>query len=71
MPLPTTCPRCDAALARGHIAGQMVHLNWIAAGDSVGLTTLGKQHLATGSLFRPPMLSAARCRACGLGVFEA
>ncbi|WP_366139818.1 PF20097 family protein [uncultured Modestobacter sp.] len=71
MALPTTCPRCDTALARGHIAGQAVYLNWIAEGESVGLTALGNEHLATGSLFRPPMLAAVRCGSCGLGVFEA
>ncbi|TQN44157.1 hypothetical protein FHU33_3648 [Blastococcus colisei] len=37
----------------------------------MGPVTLGKQHLATGSLFRPPMLPAARCSSCSLGVFEA
>lgn len=70
MPLPTTCPRCNAELERGSIAGQGVYLNWIPEGDTVGWTTLRKEHLATGTLFRPPMLSAARCTSCGLGIFE-
>lgn len=71
MPLPPTCPRCDGVLEPGRIAGQAVHLNWIPEGGSVGWTTLGKEHLATGTFVRPPMLAAARCTSCGLGVFEA
>lgn len=69
MPLPTTCPRCNAELERGSIVGQAVYLNWIPHGDSVGWITPGKEHLATGSISRPPMLAAARCASCGLGVF--
>ncbi len=66
----TDCPRCGGALELGHIAGQLVYLNWIADGEPVGITTLGKEHLATGSLVRPPMLASGLCRDCGLGVFE-
>ncbi len=66
----TECPRCGAALETGHITGQAAYLNWTQEGDSVGITTLGKEHLATGSLVRPPMLAAGLCRDCGLGVFE-
>jgi hypothetical protein len=70
MPLPTTCLRCGAELQRGAIAGQLVYLNWIPEGESVGWTTMGKKHMATGALLRPPMLPAAVCTSCGLGVFE-
>ena len=70
MSLPENCPRCEGALSRGHITGQAKYLNWIPEGESVGLITLGKEHLATGSLFRPPMLLAVRCESCGLGLFE-
>ena len=69
MSLPTTCPRCNAELERGSITGQGVYINWIPQGDSVGWITLGKEHLATGSLSRPPTLSGARCTSCGLGIF--
>ncbi|MGY1849008.1 PF20097 family protein [Blastococcus sp. SYSU DS1021] len=69
MPLPATCPRCSSGLERGHIAGQSIYLNWIPEGESVGVTALGKEHLATGSLLRAPQLPAARCPSCGLGVF--
>jgi hypothetical protein len=68
--LPDRCPRCDGVLERGRLSGQAVYLTWVPEGHSVGVLTIGKEHLATGSLFRPPMLAAARCRACGLGVFE-
>ncbi|SFF29064.1 PF20097 family protein [Blastococcus tunisiensis] len=71
MTLPTTCPRCGGAVRRGDVAGQGVYLNWIPEGESVGWTTLGKEHLATGSVVRPPLLPAVRCGTCGLGVFEA
>lgn len=71
MPVPDHCPGCEAALDRGHLTGQAVYLNWIPEGESVGMLAIGKEHLATGSLFRPPMLRAARCGSCGLGIFEA
>lgn len=70
MSLPETCSRCEAVLERGRVTGQMAYLNWVPEGESAGLTTLGNEHLATGSLVRPPQLPAARCPACGLGVFE-
>lgn len=71
MPLPSTCPRCEAALEQGYVTGQMMYLNWTPEGESVGVLTFGKEHLVVGSPFRPPMLPTARCRSCGLGVFEA
>lgn len=64
------CPRCEAPLERGRIVGQMMFLNWIPEGESAGVITLGKEHLATGSFVHPPAISAARCRSCGLGVFH-
>jgi hypothetical protein len=56
-------------LERGSITGQMVFLNWTPEGRSPGHFSVGKEHLATGSMLRPPMLVAARCPACGLGLF--
>lgn len=70
MPLPDACPRCGAELEHGHIVGQSIYLTWLPEGESVGWITLGKEHVATGSLLRPPMLRAARCTSCDLGVFE-
>lgn len=71
MTLPESCPRCGApTLEPGHITGQMAYLNWIRIGESPGPLTIGKEHLATGSLTKPPMLAAVRCGSCGLGMFE-
>ena len=69
MTLPDACPRCGSAMERGHITGQMRYLNWTPKGTRPGVVTLGKEHLAVGSLTRPPMLPAARCGSCGLGLF--
>jgi Domain of unknown function (DUF6487) len=70
MALPVTCPRCGADLELGSITGQAIYLNWTPDGDKPGFVTVGKEHLATGSIATPPMLDAGRCPACGLGVFE-
>jgi hypothetical protein len=70
-PLPTTCPRCDAELERGAVVGQMRSLSWLPEGRRVGWTTLRSEHLRLGSLLEPPQLPAARCRGCGLGLFDA
>ena len=65
------CPRCGGELELGRIAGQMRHLMWVKGDEKVGFTTWGTEHIATGTFSSPPTLPAARCRACGLGLFEA
>ena len=70
MPFPITCPQRNAELEQGSITGQGVYLNWIPQGAAVGWISLGKEHLASGSVLSPPMLAAARCESCGLGVLS-
>jgi hypothetical protein len=70
MTLPSTCPRCGDELEPGSITGQAAYLNWTPLGRAPGAFAVGKDHLAKGSARRPPMLPAARCKSCGLGVFE-
>jgi hypothetical protein len=69
--LPASCPSCDGALERGCIVGRSVHLDWSPAGEEVTVATVAQEHLATGTVAHPPELAAARCTACGLGVFAA
>jgi hypothetical protein len=57
-------------MERGSVTGQMGSLTWTPGGDKPGHLTVGKRHLAKGSLARPPMLAAGRCAACGIGIFE-
>ena len=64
------CPRCGADLEPGRIAGQMRYLMWLKGDEKVGATTWGTEHLATGTFTNGPALPAARCRSCGLGLFE-
>jgi Domain of unknown function (DUF6487) len=66
----TICPRCGSELETGHINGQIMYLMWTRGDDTVGPSTLGEERLASGSIMKPPRLPAARCRACGLGLFE-
>ncbi len=70
MGLPERCPRCEGDLEAGRVVGQGVYLNWIPEGERVGWITIGKEHVATGSLVRGPELSSMRCRGCGLGRFQ-
>lgn len=64
------CPRCGGELALGRIAGQMRHLMWLKGDENAGFTTRGTEHIATGTFTKGPSLLAARCRSCGLGLFE-
>jgi hypothetical protein len=64
------CPRCGSDLEAGRIAGQMRYLMWLKGNETVGLTTWGKEHLAKGTFTDTPSVTAARCRSCGLGLFE-
>lgn len=64
------CIRCGGELERGSIVGQSIFMNWLPEGEDVGLTMLGGEHLARGSVNRGPMVDAARCRSCGLGYFQ-
>jgi hypothetical protein len=66
-----TCLRCGSDLEHGSVVGQMIYLNWLPDGESAGVTTYGKEHLARGSATSGPRLPAARCPSCGLGYFEA
>jgi Domain of unknown function (DUF6487) len=66
----TLCPECGGELEQGFITGQMKYLSWTKEGERPGNTTWGQEHLAKGSFTTPPMLPAARCGSCGLGLFD-
>lgn len=68
--LPERCPQCGGGVESGRVVGQGMYLNWIPEGERVGWVTIGKEHVATGSLVRGPELPSVRCRSCGLGFFQ-
>lgn len=70
MGLPERCPQCGGGLESGRVDGQGVYLNWIPERERAGGVTIGKEHVATGSLVRGPELTSVRCRGCRLGFFQ-
>jgi hypothetical protein len=61
------CPFCSGPLEQGFVTARIGRIRWVNKPPGL-LRYIGGASLAT-NWFVPPLLEAARCAACGVGLF--
>jgi hypothetical protein len=61
------CPFCRGPLEQGFVTARIGRIRWVSKPPGL-VRYIGGASLAT-NWFVPPLLEAARCAACGVGLF--